>query len=465
MGDEAPPKTVTLSFDRGTLILEAPEGLGPSGPPEGFREDPRVGGRLRGTAIRYRRALAHLIRDGLQVDDQARDYQPLGRSLRRQREPFPHQAEALESWLSHDRRGVVVLPTGAGKSYVAELAINQVDRSTLVVAPTIDLMTQWMNLLGVAFGEDIVGGLGGGMSDIRPLTATTYDSAYIHMERIGGRFGLVVFDECHHLPGASYAQAAESSIAPFRLGLTATPERQDGSHDLLDRLIGPTVYRRDIRELTGEYLAGYDVVRFRVALNEAEREAYEANRAEYKAFVASQGIRMSRPDGWAQFIQRSSRSTEGRRAWRAWREQKRIALQSQAKLDQLSDLLWQHRDEQVLVFTADNDTVYAISRRHLIPAITHQTPASERKRTLKEFNEGRLKALVTSRVLNEGVDMPAASVGVVLSGSGSVREHVQRLGRILRKAEGKHATLYEVITGDTGEEYTSDRRRDHGAYR
>ena len=152
-------------------------------------------------------------------------------------------------------------------------------------------------------------------------------------------------------------------------------------------------------------------------------------------------------------------------AWRAWRGQKRIALQSQAKLDQLSDLLWQHRDEQVLVFTADNDTVYAISRRHLIPAITHQTPASERKRTLKEFNEGRLKALVTSRVLNEGVDMPAASVGVVLSGSGSVREHVQRLGRILRKAEGKHATLYEVITADTGEEYTSDRRREHGAYR
>ena len=60
--------------------------------------------------------------------------------------------------------------------------------------------------------------------------------------------------------------------------------------------------------------------------------------------------------------------------------------------------------------------------------------------------------------------MPAASVGVVLSGSGSVREHVQRLGRILRRKEGKEAVLYEVITRGTGEEGLSERRRDHGAY-
>ena len=86
------------------------------------------------------------------------------------------------------------------------------------------------------------------------------------------------------------------------------------------------------------------------------------------------------------------------------------------------------------------------------------------KRTLKAFNEGRLKALVTSRVLNEGVDMPAASVGVVLSGSGSVREHVQRLGRLLRPGQGKHAVLYEVVAAGTSEVGTSERRRQHRAY-
>ncbi len=455
---------VELAFDRGTLVLSPAEALDDD-PPAGFLVDERAGGRLRAPAIVYRRALGHLVRAGLEVQDTARGYETLELTPRRQREPFPHQREALDAWLAAKRRGVVVLPTGSGKSYVAELAMARCQRSTLVVAPTIDLMSQWMNLLRAAFGEELVGGLGGGMYDVRPITATTYDSAYIHMERLGDRFGFIVFDECHHLPGPSYAQGAECAIAPFRLGLTATPERQDGSHELLDRLIGPEVYRRDITDLAGEYLAHYETVTLSVELDEAERERYERSRGEYRAFVQSEGIRMSAPDGWGRFLQATSRSRRGRRAWQAWREQKRVALQSRGKLALLADILWQHRDEQVIIFTADNDTVYAISRRHLIPAITHQTPAAERSTVLGQFNDKTLRAVVTSRVLNEGVDMPAASVGVVLSGSGSVREHVQRLGRILRRQEGKQATLYEVITSGTGEEHTSARRREHNAYR
>ena len=73
-------------------------------------------------------------------------------------------------------------------------------------------------------------------------------------------------------------------------------------------------------------------------------------------------------------------------------------------------------------------------------------------------------AIVTSKVLNEGVNIPEANVAVVLSGSGTIREHVQRLGRILRKREGKQATLYEVISKDTVEDRISQRRRRHPAY-
>lgn len=72
--------------------------------------------------------------------------------------------------------------------------------------------------------------------------------------------------------------------------------------------------------------------------------------------------------------------------------------------------------------------------------------------------------MVTSKVLNEGVDVPKASIAVILSGSGSVREHVQRLGRILRRAEGKRATLYELVTENSVETYVSERRRKHDAY-
>ena len=80
-------------------------------------------------------------------------------------------------------------------------------------------------------------------------------------------------------------------------------------------------------------------------------------------------------------------------------------------------------------------TPYRIAQALLIPAITHQTDIRERREVLQRFREGTYRALVTSRVLNEGVDVPSASVGIVRSGTGSVREHVQRLGPVGRRAE------------------------------
>ncbi len=186
----------------------------------------------------------------------------------------PAQAEAPAAWLAADRRGVVVLPTGAGKTQVALMAIERVQRATLVVVPTLDLVRQWYDLLRSCFGEPI-GLLGGGEHDVQPITVSTYDSAYLKMEQLGARFGFVVFDECHHLPSAAYSLAAQFSLAPFRLGLTATPERQDGRENALDNLIGPTVYRRDIVELSGDWLAEYDTVRIEIDLNPDERRAWK----------------------------------------------------------------------------------------------------------------------------------------------------------------------------------------------
>src|SRR4029077_17205332 len=142
------------------------------------------------------------------------------------------------------------------KTFVAVLAIAKAGRPCLVVTPTIDLLNQWFSELSAAFQVPI-GLLGGGHYDIQPLTVTTYDSAYIHLERWGNKFGLLVCDECHHLPGPSYQLIAAGSIAPYRMGLTATPERADGQEALLPELLGPIVYRREITQLAGEFLAEY----------------------------------------------------------------------------------------------------------------------------------------------------------------------------------------------------------------
>lgn len=455
-----------LDFDRGTLLLrhDGTEGdaaaLDPL--PPGFSFDRRVG-LYRAPAMRYREALRTLHRSGVPYTDRARAYQPLELACLRVREPFPHQAEAVEAWLTGGRRGVVVLPTGSGKTHVAELVLESIGRSALVVVPTLDLMQQWANALADAF-DCPVGLVGGGSYEIEPLTVTTYDSAYIHAERLGNLFGLLIFDECHHLPGPSYSLAAEQMIAPFRLGLTATPEREDGAEHRLESLIGPLLYRREIRELAGEYLADYETVRLAVRLSAEEREEYQVERAIYRGFVESSGVRLGGRQGWARFLAATSRSEEGRRAFLAYRRQRAIAQASGAKLRKLAELLVRHRRDRALIFTSDNHTVYEISRRFLIPAVTHQTPVKERVEILARFNSGEYPFVVTSRVLNEGVDVPAANVGIVLSGSGSVREHVQRLGRILRRGEGKRAILYELVAEDTAEELTSERRRRHGAY-
>jgi superfamily II DNA or RNA helicase len=452
---------VALQFDGGTLVLTG-------GTPDQLAALPTVEWDARTQTHRaegrnYRAIVEHLRQTQAPYLDKARAFQPAPWPLLAARPPFPHQTEAVDAWRKQRSRGVVVLPTGTGKTYVAILAIHHTARPALVVAPTIDLLNQWYAELIAAFGPP-VGLLGGGHFDVQPLTVTTYDSAYIHLDRWGNRFGLLVFDECHHLPGPTYMMAAIGSIAPFRLGLTATPERGDGLETRLTDLIGPIVYRREIQQLAGDFLAEYRVERLMVNLTPPEQERYQKARDQYRAFVDQNGIRFSSPQGWQRFIQLSARSAEGRAAFQAYLDQKRLALAAPAKLQLLDRLLDKHRQDRVLIFTYDNATVYQIARRHLVPAITHQTKARERQEILLRFHSGEYPVVVTSQVLNEGVDVPAANVGIILSGTGSVREHVQRLGRLLRKQADKQALLYEVIAQGTAEEFTSERRRQHSAY-
>ncbi len=454
------PAKVGLRFSSGTLTIEgAPEGC----ELPGAVWDARAACH-RAPGIAYAGIVLALRRNEIAYDDQARRYDELREGARVRKVPRPYQEEALEAWRRGRFRGVVVLPTGAGKTQVAMMAIDDRRRSALVVVPTLELVRQWFDFLRTTFGGE-VGIVGGGEHTVHPLTVTTYDSAYLHMEHLGNRFGLVVFDEVHHLPSAAYALAAELCLAPFRLGLTATPERTDGREAELDRLVGPVVFRKEITELSGEFLADYETERVEIELSPEEREAYEDARATYRAFVVSAGIRMGSPSGWGEFIMKSARSEEGRRAMKAYRLQRAIAFAAPQKLAYVQHLLEHHRDGRTIIFTDDNATAYAISKRFLVPVITHQTKVRERSEILERFASGAYGCVVTSRVLNEGVDVPDANVAIVVSGTGSVREHVQRLGRILRKKDGKRAKLYELVSARTSEAHTSERRRDHGAYR
>lgn len=446
----------TLSFDRGTLILHPP-------PPgkvwlEFVTWDDRIE-KFRIPAIKYRSFIESMRREGTEIQDAAKAFKELELIIADEKDPFSHQKEALEAWKRAGRRGVVVLPTGAGKTYVAQLALQETPRSTLIVVPTLDLMHQWYANLEAAFPESDLGLLGGGSKDESQILVATYDSAAIHAERIGNRYAMIIFDECHHLPGDFVRSIAEYSLAPYRLGLTATPERSDGKHDDLTSLIGPIVYRKSPEELAGKSLSEHEIRQIKVSLSKEERSEYDSCIKQRNEFLQRSGIFLGSLNGWQKFVAASARSSEGRAAMLAHRQARKLAFGTEAKIRVLYDLLAKHASDRILIFTDDNATVYRISQSLLIPAITHQSKVKERHEILKNFRDGTYPRIVTSRVLNEGVDVPEANVAIVLSGTGSTREYVQRLGRILRKGEGKLAILYEVIAEDTAEENVSKRRR------
>ncbi len=451
-------RTSTLTFDRGTLVLHPP----PRGKSwvDYATWDDRVE-KFRIPAIHYRPLVEALQAEGSNFSDEAKGFESLELIPSMEMEPYPHQSEALAAWKQAGRKGVVVLPTAAGKTYLAQLAMQATPRSTLIVVPTLDLMHQWYAHLEAAFPDAEVGLLGGGSRDRTPILVATYDSAAIHAEALGNRYALLIFDECHHLPTDFNRVIAEYAIAPYRLGLSATPERTDGKHADLNILIGAEVYRKTAEELAGKALAEHEVVQIKVKLSQHERERYNQLIQLRNDFLRESKISLGSIKGWQLFVQTSARSQAGRRAMLAHREAKEIALGTDGKLRILADLIAQHYPERILIFTADNATVYRISQDFLIPAITHQTPVKERHEILTLFREGEYKTLVASHVLNEGVDVPAASVAIILSGTGSAREYIQRLGRVLRqgKDKNKFALLYEVVAEDTSEEGTSMRRR------
>ena len=454
---------ILLDFDGGTLVLHGPRSSELPHELLDLTWDPRVDG-YRGMARQYRSVIETLTSGDFVFEDRARNYANLdGLSPRHMFPPFEHQEAALEAWKDAGRQGVVVLPTGSGKTYVAQLAMLACKRDTLVVVPTLDLLTQWLRTLERWLGTP-VGAVGGGDFDVKPVTIITYDSAARHMDHLGNRFGLVIFDECHHLPGPIYSTIADTIVAPFRLGLTATFSRPDGGERLVEESLGPVVFESKVSQLAGDILAPYRVVRIGVTLTQAEQEEYQTARNHYLAWCRANQVFPGSPSGWRNFIQRSARSPAGRAAFKSYLRQRNLPLNSENKFSVLGELLEQHAGDRIIIFTHINELAYRISRQYLIPVITHQSSPKERAEILERFGTGSYPAVVTSKVLNEGVDVPEASVGIVISGSSSVREHVQRLGRILRRGKDKQATLYEMVALKTHEEFMSKRRRKHEAY-
>lgn len=432
-----------IRFDRGTLVLEAEhDGEQPADIAGVAWDEERRAWRL--PAEHHAVLLRELADAGVAVSDE------LGGHAAALTWVMPglrwYQEVALARWLAAGARGVVALPTGAGKTLVAIAAIARLGVATLCLVPTRVLLDQWARALAVCTAQPI-GRLGDGEHAVAPVTVATYASATSWAPRIGGRFGLVIVDEAHHVGAWCPTEVFEMLVAPARLGLSATPPDDMA---VLARHVGPVVYALTVEDLRGDGLAEHRLVSVPVALDPTERRRYRELRGRFARRYAA--FQRAMPDAaWREFVRDSSRTNEGRAALAAWREYRALLAYPDGKRAALREILGRHRGCRALVFTADNATAYAIARELLVMPITHEIRRSERSKALAGFRTGECPVLVSSQVLEEGFDVPDADVAIVVGGTGSPRRFVQRVGRVLRPRDGKCALIYELAVAETTE--------------
>lgn len=443
-----------LRFDRGTVLLLDPPADSSAADLPGVLWDSRVGA-LRAPAMFHPAIRTELARRGVHVADELACAADLpGRwtepSLR------PYQDDALWAWQRAGQRGAVVLPTGAGKTRLALAAMARVGRPVLALVPTRVLLEQWVREISTAYSGP-VGCLGDGQRRLAAVTVSTFESAWRHMQEIGDRFELLVVDEVHHFGDGRRDEALELCAAPYRLGLTATPPRNPSSERLVE-LVGPTVFELAVHDLSGRFLAPFRLVTLRLDLGPDERREWERAVATYRPLLRAFQRECPGAD-WIDFVRAASRTEQGRQALAAFRRSRDLLAFPSAKREAVADLLDRHATSRVLIFTADNATSYAVARQHLVMPITCDISKVERAAALERFRLGVLRALVSARVLNEGIDVPDADIAIVVGGTQGEREHVQRIGRLLRPREGKTAVVYELVMRGTSEVTQARRRR------
>ena len=424
------------------------------GLPDSLLWDPRVGA-FRAPALAYAALRRWVEGFPLDIMDLVDGWRRVPRPVFEPPELRDYQREALWAWNRAQRRGIIALPTGSGKTRVALAAMAELGLPVVVLVPTKVLMAQWREELAKVYAGE-VGQIGDGKYELRVVTVATFESAYRYMERFGSRFGLLVVDEAHHFASGLRAEALEMAPAPHRMGLTATPPTDPERSKRLRQLLGPVVFGKAVSEMAGTFLAGYETITLPVTLNAREELEYARHKSLFMGFFRR--FKAINPLGsWADFVAWARDEPGGASALAAWHASRAVLSLPEHKKALVKDLMERYADVRVLVFTRDNAAAYAISKEFLIPAITCHIKRKERAQVLGRFKSGEVKALVSARVLNEGVDVPEAQVAIITGGGMGDREHLQRVGRVLRPSAGKTAKIYELVVSETVETRTARR--------
>ncbi|MEZ5411660.1 MAG: DEAD/DEAH box helicase [Acidimicrobiales bacterium] len=394
------------------------------------------------------------------------------------------QFDALTSWLRCGRRGVVEAVTGSGKTDVALAAASDAlrrGRFVLVLVPSRVLMEQWHGRLTAWLPHRRIGRLGDTLhdqpADCDVLIATRHSAAAHKPVPPDDGPGLLIADECHGLGGGILRRALLPQYEE-RLGLTATLERSDDAvTDLLLPFFGGICHRYGFGDAIADGVcAPPRVALVGVPLSAEERHDYIAT--EQQLVDARHQLRRIRGMPLEPFgaflaavahLADNDAGPEGRAArdyLDAFAKRRSIVAQSVAKYELLGQFAPVIRAaEGAVLFTetvrAANHAINRLDPLVSIDLITGATARRHRKVILDDLRTRRLDAVAAPRVLDEGIDVPDANLGIVMSASRTRRQMIQRMGRILRrKRPGVAARFVIMFAQDTLEDPANRMDRD-----
>jgi superfamily II DNA or RNA helicase len=411
-------------------------------------------------------------------------------------EPYEWQKKCVAKWFENNGRGTVKVVTGGGKTLlamsIAELLHNQYDKDLhlAIVVPTIVLMHQWYEAIleHSNLPKEAIGRLGGGydedFGEDRRILIAVLASASRRLPRIiekarAGAHLLLIADECHRTGAKEMSQVFKSE-RKWSLGLSATPEREgdeDSGYDesFLGKEIGPIIYEFNLAEAVREGLVPkFTINHYGLPMAAPERTRYESlSRAITDAMSKLRGYRESRSDGdffsWARSIAIRNKGEVGALAIRfisdtSKRRELLNHLESRGQAVQrlIENELAVNKDARIILFHESIDEVMYLYIRLLdlgyaVIAEHSELPGSVRETGLELFRKGTAQVIVSARSLIEGFNVPAVDVGIIVASSGSVRQRIQSLGRVLRRHRGasgeeKTSCIHVLYARESSEE-------------
>jgi superfamily II DNA or RNA helicase len=367
----------------------------------------------------------------------------------------PYQDEAIQIFMEK-KKGVIAHATALGKTFIAVEAIRRIGPPVAIFVPTIAIMEQvWLRRLKEAGWGSNIGVYYGGKHEFRPITIFLYQSAIRHPQAVTAlNPRLVIYDEVHHLHSGEWANLLKfAEKSEYALGLTATLDPYEPKNKPIISIM-PIIHRMPIAEARkGGWVAPIEVIPAPAKMTYEERLKYE----EYEEIIRRTvwQLRTSDPTVWAKLSAVNPVARKG-----LWAMAKRRMLLSEVKdkLNVLLEIVKKNMDRKILLFSESIrsvETAKMFLLQNGIPCETYHSKKNknERQAILQRWAKSpTLNTLLSVTSLEEGLDVPDASVGIIYASGKTMRKIVQRLGRLIRKAPGKIAKIYVIHVPYTTED-------------